>query len=52
MDMYKQICDKLGFEPKNMKIEIHNDEVDETYNPFDVLSKEELQYLIDNDLLR
>ena len=52
---YKEIVDKLGFEPKDYKtIRPENGftEDDNRKSPFSILSIEELRFLRDNNLLQ
>ncbi len=48
-EMYQQIVNKLGFEPKNYKPTLKNMENDNENNPFDILTLEELKYLKRNN---
>ena len=55
-EIYRRICDKLGCEPKNLKfpdfaIPEFNTEDDSWESPFKKLTKEEMDYIVDNDCL-
>ena len=49
-NIYNTIINKLGFEPKEYSPQLCHTENDNTTNPFDVLSLEELTYLQKNNL--
>lgn len=50
-EMYKKICDKLGFEPSMYDPLISDTEDDTHENPFLKLSSEEIMYLYKNGYL-
>lgn len=50
-EMYKKICDKLGFEPPTYDPPVSDTEDDTHENPFLKLTSEEIMYLYENGYL-
>ena len=50
-EMYKKICDKLGFEPSTYDPPVSDTEDDTHENPFLKLTSEEIIYLYENGYL-
>lgn len=48
---YEEICNKMGCEPKDIKIPYSHTEDDTWVSPFSVLTIEEMDYLYDNGYL-
>lgn len=44
-EKYKQICEKLGFDPATYRADISDTEDDNWENPFYILSTEEIMFL-------
>ena len=51
-EMYKSIVSKLGFEPKDYTPDLKDYECDNFESPFDILSLDELRFLLQNDCFR
>lgn len=50
-EVYKRICEKLGCEPKHVTIPDFETEDDSWESPFKKLTKEEMDYIINNRCL-
>lgn len=50
-EMYKKICDKLGFEPSAYDPPVSDTEDDTHENPFLKLTSDEIMYLYENGYL-
>lgn len=50
-EKYKEICEKLGFEPRNFEFPKFDTEDDTWESPFKALTVEEIDYLYTNGYL-
>ncbi len=50
-EIYKEICDKLGFEPSAYDPPVSDTEDDTQENPFLKLTSDEIMYLYENGYL-